>query len=324
MTYREFIDRFKCFAERRPDLVLNTLSNIFTMRLVGNKTHGDLAEIGICEFINQFIYDLGSIHVGKEFYRAKSQEEDIVVIDRVAHNRSTNRLSDISTFHLLHCSTTGIEEEKQHITLLEQDGIALPISLKAYGDGPLQLSTDKDSTIFSYLENELSQQDTQNNTQLHNILGSSVLQDLYGINVMSFIYDEVGKRCKIVVFDIDKALAETAKITYLASGNGRKHPIYKFTDKSGQYIMEVRYGGKAANALQRGVWTNTKNATSYFIEITNGWIDYSHNTSLVKLFALALNSSKQGHDEANRHLQEDINELRDRPCTPLSASTMLS
>ncbi len=63
-----------------------TLSNIFTMRLIGNKTHGDLAEIAISEFINQYMYDFKSIHVGKDLYRAKSKEEDITVethIERV-------------------------------------------------------------------------------------------------------------------------------------------------------------------------------------------------------------------------------------------------
>jgi hypothetical protein len=78
------------------------------MRLIGNKTHGDLAEIGIMEFVNQFMYDFKSAHVGKDLYRAKSQEEDITV---------TNDLTK-ETF---------------------------PISLKAYGIGPLQLSTDKNT-----------------------------------------------------------------------------------------------------------------------------------------------------------------------------------
>ena len=41
------------------------------MRLIGNKTHGDLAEIGMAEFINQFMYDFKSIHVGKDLFRAK-------------------------------------------------------------------------------------------------------------------------------------------------------------------------------------------------------------------------------------------------------------
>ncbi len=51
--YKDFISRLKLLASKRPDLIILTLSNIFTMRLIGNKTHGDLAEIAIAEFINQ-------------------------------------------------------------------------------------------------------------------------------------------------------------------------------------------------------------------------------------------------------------------------------
>lgn len=78
-AFREFTDRLKLLVKKRPDLITLTLSNIFTMRLIGNKTHGDLAEIGIAEFINQYMYDFQSVHVGKDLYRAKSQEEDITV-----------------------------------------------------------------------------------------------------------------------------------------------------------------------------------------------------------------------------------------------------
>ena len=53
------------------------------MRLIGNKTHGDLAEIGMVEFINQFMYDFKSIHVGKDLFRAKEHEEDIMIINEV-------------------------------------------------------------------------------------------------------------------------------------------------------------------------------------------------------------------------------------------------
>jgi len=67
--YKDFQKRFKLFVRKRPDLVENTLSNIFTMRLIGNKTHGDLAEIGIAEFIHQFMYDFDSRHVGKDLFR---------------------------------------------------------------------------------------------------------------------------------------------------------------------------------------------------------------------------------------------------------------
>ncbi len=46
--------------------------------VIGYKTHGDLAEIAIAEFINQYMYDFRPIHVGKELFRAKSKEEDIL------------------------------------------------------------------------------------------------------------------------------------------------------------------------------------------------------------------------------------------------------
>jgi hypothetical protein len=65
-----------------------------------------LAEIAIAEFINQYMYDFKSVHVGKDLYRAKQHEEDINIINEIT------------------------KEE-------------FPVSLKAYGDGPLQLSTDK-------------------------------------------------------------------------------------------------------------------------------------------------------------------------------------
>jgi hypothetical protein len=104
--YKDFTNRLKLLISKHPNLIVTTLSNIFTMRLIGNKTHGDLAEIAIAEFVNQYMYDFRSVHVGKDLYRAKSQEEDITIINEI----------------------TKVE---------------FPVSLKAYGDGPLQLSTDK-------------------------------------------------------------------------------------------------------------------------------------------------------------------------------------
>ena len=84
-----------------------------------------------------------------------------------------------------------------------------------------------------------------------------------------------------------------------------------FLDNKNNYICEVRYGGASANALQRGLWTNTKNAVSYFDSITNGWVDYSHNLTLVRLFSLALNSTEESHKKANIILQKDINKLKE-------------
>jgi len=62
--------------------------------------------------------------------------------------------------------------------------------------------------------------------------------------------------------------------------------------------------------LQRGLWTNTKNALPYFNSATNGWIDYSDNTLLVKLFSYALVSTVKGHQDALVGLARDIDEQK--------------
>jgi len=63
-----------------------------------------------------------------------------------------------------------------------------------------------------------------------------------------------------MVFDFDKARENAHDIKYEFEGSGRKHPVFRFCDKQGAYICEVRYGDASANALQRGLWANTKNA----------------------------------------------------------------
>lgn len=266
-AYKDFTKRFGLLIKKHPGLITMTLSNIFTMRLIGNKTHGDLAEIAISEFINQYMYDFKSIHVGKDLYRAKSKEEDITVENEITNEK-------------------------------------FPISLKAYGDGPLQLSTDKNFQMYPLLEGigEL----ITNKAQISKIFENEAFSCFSEINVLPLIYDEKKQRCNILVFDAERARNETAYIRKETEGSGRKHPTYRFFDKDDCYICEVRYGNATANALQRGLWTNTKNATPFFDSVTNGWIDYSHNLVLVKLFSHALVSSAKGHETALEKIKSDI------------------
>ncbi len=254
------------------------------MRLIGNKTHGDLAEIAMVEFINQFMYDFRSVHVGKDLFRAKEHEEDILIINELTNSQ-------------------------------------FPVSLKAYGDGPLQLSTDSKQKMFPFLEK--CGKDIIDKAQIKKIFAAPEFAEFNAINVMPLIYDEKKQRCNIMIFDHKKAIANTARIVYVdraqkfdmatgkvIPGKGRSHPIFMFVDKKAHYVCEVRYGGASANALQRGLWTHTKNAVAYFDSLTNGWIDYSHNLALVSLFSLALNSSAIGHKKANLILQNDIERLK--------------
>ncbi len=277
-AYKDFTIRLKLLISKHPDLITTTLSNIFTMRLIGNKTHGDLAEIAMAEFVNQYMYDFRSIHVGKDLYRAKSQEEDIKIINEI----------------------TKVE---------------FPVSLKAYGDGPLQLSTDKNSLMFPRLLQEEGL--ISGKESVKKIFDDPAFSAFTSINVLPLIYDEKKQRCNILVFDYQAAKNQTEMIVREDSasgtagkGRGRKHPVFRFYDAQGDYICEVRYGDAAANALQRGLWTHTRNALKHFESITDGWIDYSHNHVLVKLFSHALISSPAGHTSALEDVKEDIERLK--------------
>ena len=199
-AYKNFTARLKLLINKQPELIITTLSNIFTMRLIGNKTHGDLAEIAIAEFINQYMYDFRSVHVGKDMYRAKSQEEDIKIINEITNDE-------------------------------------FPVSLKAYGDGPLQLSTDKTFSMFPRLEQENG--DIVGTDKVKKILDDPVFSDFSNINVLPLIYDEKAQCCNILVFDYARARDATARIVREEAGRGRKHPVYRFYDSESDYICEV-------------------------------------------------------------------------------------
>jgi len=217
------------------------------------------------------MYDFRSIHVGKDLYRAKSQEEDIKVINEITQAE-------------------------------------FPVSLKAYGDGPLQLSTDKNSLMFPRLERKGD--GIVGRAAVATVLGEPAFAAFRKINILPLIYNEKKQQCNILVFDYNRAVRETVRISRVDPGRARKHPVYRFYNSSDEYICEVRYGDATANALQRGLWTHTKNGLKYFDSITNGWIDYSHNLVLVQLFSHALISSEAGHAIALEEIKKDIVRLK--------------
>ena len=297
-AFLDFIERLELIAKKNPDILINTLSNIFAMRMVGNKTHGDLAEIGLSEFVNFFVYDFSSLHVGKENYRKKAKEEDISVTSKVGAYKD----------------------------------VPIPISVKAYGIGPLQLSTDKDNQLYPFIEAIFRQEKTSilEGTRAKQVVGNAVFQSAANLNVLPLVYDEKKRRCNIMPFDFKKAFAETEYIVFVSasqqfdsrtrsviSKGRRKHPIFLFLDKQYKYLFEVRYGNAAANALQRGVWTNTRIVNqSFFHSVTGGWVDYSDRPTLVQLIAVALNATASGHKAALKPLEKDIETLKRNACLP--------
>jgi len=240
----------------------DVLANVFSMRIIGNKTHGDLAEIALTEYINQCVDGYSAKHTGKEKFRAKIHEEDVRVRN-------------------------------------EQNGDEIPISIKTYGSGPLQLSTNKDSSMFSYLTKTIGEKAISDRKEIRKILGNTCFSDFAQMNVLPLIYNEKHFSYKIILFDFHKAVESVGEIKFLAPrmfGKGRStFPIYKFYGLKGEYIFEVRYGDAKANALQRGLWTHTENAKEYFSEILAG--NYTINEPLINLMSKILVSSKKKHKE---------------------------
>ena len=197
-AYKDFTKRFKLLISKHPDLIITTLSNIFTMRLIGNKTHGDLAEIAIAEFINQYMYDFRSAHVGKANFISKAKEEDITIMNEL----------------------TKIE---------------IPVSLKAYGAGPLQLSTDKNNLMFPKLEQYRTPIEGD---MIKQIWEDPIFSQFEDINVLALIYDEKKMKCNILVFNSSRGSLRSP-VSILSQRAGRKHPIYRFFDANGEYVCEV-------------------------------------------------------------------------------------
>lgn len=293
--FSEFVRRLSvCTKLHKP--LENTLANIFSMRYIGNKTHGDLAEVGMTKFVNLFMYDYSCKHVGKEYFRSKNHEEDIAVID---HS----------------------QKDKKYI----------PISLKAYGQGPLQLSTDKDNELFDFLKKK-NNRDIRDCDLLNEL--KKKIKETVMFNVLPLICSEkeikksegnvrsyVGE-CNILLYNVEKMENDLKRVVYVDKGKEfdfekgcvrkstkskkRKHPIFLFLNGSNEYMCEVRYGDKAANALQRGFWSDTKKGKTYFNSIFEKWIPYEKREDLIDLIQLALNSSKDGHKEASCCLEKDI------------------
>ncbi len=251
MNNNSFKELLNTLSERKDNLI-DMCSNVLSMREIGNKTHGDMAEIAVTAFINKFLSEkYTGIHVGKVLYRKKEREEDVLAIE--------NNTKE-----------------------------SIPISVKTYGDGYLQLSTDKEFTIFPMLES-YGKNIITDEKEINVIM--DIINSKLDLNILLFIYNEKKLTCNVMIYDFDTIKSKVKKIEKILPGGSRKYPIYKFTDNNDNYLFEVRYGGKSANALQRGVWTHTENAISHFTSISNGEIKYEIRKNLIELISLLMIST---------------------------------
>jgi len=267
--YDQFISYFSKIVKKNPNILTQTVSNIMEFRNIGAKTHGDIAEVALSSFIHHYLSDnYDSIHVGKKLFRCKEHEEDIKIINMIKK----------SNFF---------------------------VSIKTYGDGPLQLSTDKNNCIFPFLSS-FGIDEIKDQGVIHKTLESDEFAEIRNLNILSIIYDEIDKRYNIMVYDYQKAAKNVCAIRKITKGNRRKHPVFIFLDKNDEYIFEVRYGNASANALQRGVWTQTKRAKKYFSSVTNGWLSTFDNPYFMDTFSKFILADVTSHAEASKIFSDNI------------------
>lgn len=260
-SFKAFLEELQNHSEKFFDL----FSDVLTMHEIGNKTHGDMAEIAFTTFANKFLSsEYSAEHVGKDLFRKKTKEEDSVIF-------------------------------------YNEEGI--PISIKAYGAGPLQLSTDKDHHLYPFLES-FNQTIISDKETINLILNNEYFKSAFDLNILSLIYNDNKKIANMMAFNFDIVIKKIAKIEKILPSGRRKHPIYQFLDENDNYLFEVRYGGKDANALQRGLWTNTNKAENYFISVSNGWIKYEIRENLLSLISMLMISDNNLIDKLLKEATE--------------------
>ena len=277
MEFNQLLDRLQEVRNENEERFDAPFINALSMREFGNKTHGDMLEIAFVELLNSPLFpDIGARHVGKERYRADGAEEDVLV------------------------------------WFLETPENTLDISLKAYGSGPLQLSTNSTGSMRELLGNQVGTNDNVSITEdidviteilesepfnrfrtETNTIAAIYTEREFGINTLremaEFDTDRMNKRTlqarlaeegidpfnrsfQIMSFNTDDAFSSVVRIAYelpVIGGQRVARPRWRFYDDDDVRIMEVRYGGADANALQRGLWTHTVNAIQYMTCITS-------------------------------------------------------
>ena len=134
------------------------------------------------------------------------------------------------------------------------------VSLKCYGKGPLQLTTSSDGKLIDICFSNVPNINVETEIPV-SILDTEPFQVIKDDGPLSCIYDEKRMKYSLLKVKIGSMYNKVSKIIYyprIQKKKGFTYQIFKFFDNNENYLFEVRYGKKDANALQRGLWTKTE------------------------------------------------------------------
>ena len=224
----EEIKKFEKLFESAVKKDSNFLSNIHSLSNLGSNPRGAIAELALVNFINMHIAGYKCEHVGVSVGRKKGHTEDIVVYK-------------------------------------ENSSIKFEYSVKTYEGNGCQISTDKDNYLFPTLEsiyNNTNNDVIDDSKFLDNFISSD--NNVFNENVMLISFDTKNNVAEISKFDAEKFINE---VKYIKRKKARKHTHWIVYNKDDKVMADIHYGGKTANAFQRGIWTSNKN---YFKSLSGG------------------------------------------------------
>lgn len=275
MNLQQLLDRLAIArAENQPTFDAPFI-NALSMREFGNKTHGDMLEIAFVELLNSELFpDIAARHVGKERYRADGAEEDVLAwFVRTPDNRldlslkaygsgdlqlATNSNGSMSLLLTSLVGDTPNVSATTNRALIARILASPPFAeFRANTNTIAAIYTEQELTIASL--RELADFDTDG-------MGKRELQS----RLVEQGIEPLNRSFQIMSFNTTEAFNSVVRISYQLGegGRGTARPRWRFYDREGVRIMEVRYGRAGANALQRGLWTHTVNANSYFRIVT--------------------------------------------------------
>jgi hypothetical protein len=285
----------------------NMIERVLSLRELGNKLHGDSLEVGLNGIINDET-KFKSVHVGKEFFRS-GLASDLIIgkrIEDINEYQSLLRELKVDSIGMLRELSlkyglvyTNKNDTKIKICDLLMSKISKidieSLSLKCYGEGPLQLSTNPTSSLIDACLYYVSDGIKTNQNLPLSILESDAFISLRlsSEKILAVVYNELALTYSITLIDIDDILSNVSKIIYtpkIKRENSFTYEIVKFYDNNDQYLFEVRYGKKDANALQRGLWTKTSGRENKSFDYIIKNKKYSKNIEFLNKFAKLISS----------------------------------
>ncbi|MFW6047576.1 MAG: hypothetical protein ACOCP4_07330 [Candidatus Woesearchaeota archaeon] len=235
---------FKDLSEDNKIWLDKIISRVMDFRKTGVATAGYLMEPAIANFISE-ITGYQCRQIGKEWYRNSSENEDDIVVFAVG--TADSQINEII--------------ENRDFTKM------IGLSLKTYGEGDLQVSTNKSNSLR--LDCEKFGERKLDKKEISTLKNKKSFNNFKALNTIQILYQEPNGRkivdysYRVTAFNTFKACEDIEHIEFIMR---KKYGIYRFFNSNKDFMFDIRYGGKSANALQRGVWTQTKKVSNKYLE----------------------------------------------------------